>query len=162
HRRARRCGGAAAVGGGSRLRRRRRGRRGIRVVRRARAGGDVLMRPGLRALAVVAALPATGCEAQLDVLEPMRAAARDPAGHPAHAGARADAKAPAPERAARAIGAAVPPDHAVTDLQAALDDTCAVAGGTLYCWGARADVGNALVAERVPGSAAGAFRFVSA
>jgi alpha-tubulin suppressor-like RCC1 family protein len=57
--------------------------------------------------------------------------------------------------------ATLPPDHAVTDITAAFDDTCAVAAGTLYCWGALSGGSTSATPVRVPGSPAGAFAHVS-
>jgi len=124
------------------------------------------------------------CEAHLDVLGPAAAGRHDGGSggsaemdstareHDASAGRRdasfvmrdarppPDVSPPLPD-VAPPIDVTEPPNHAVTELRASYSDTCAIAGGTLYCWGSLPDGSKVSVPQRVPGSAAGAFRHVS-
>src|SRR5262249_11940534 len=132
---------------------------------------------GLRRLAAAAIAVAVlaGCESRLDVITPKFDAGAGGAGlvHDAStvrdaANAVHDASStphdsgpPPRDVAVRPHDAFVPPNHAVTDLRASTSDTCAVAGGTLYCWGLLADGSTSAIPTTVPGSATGAFRAVS-
>jgi alpha-tubulin suppressor-like RCC1 family protein len=124
------------------------------------------------ALLAVATLSA-GCESRLDVIAPKYdggASHAHDSGNVHDAGktvrdaalAPHDARAPLPhDGALPPPDVFVPPNHAVTDLRASTSDTCAVAGGTLYCWGLLADGSTSKIPTAVRGSAAGAFRAVS-
>jgi alpha-tubulin suppressor-like RCC1 family protein len=114
-----------------------------------------------------------GCEAELDVLKPASGGFSTDSGSGGATGAGVpdaarvadarppDARPPPPDVVIRPPDVAVEPSHSVTDLQASFQDTCAVAAGTLYCWGKRFDDVAIQTPEQVTGSAVGAFRRVS-
>ena len=123
---------------------------------------------------VVVALAA--CESRLDVITPN--AVRQDGGAGAHpdvsvhgfdaapplhdaSGVVHDATPPVHDAAVRPPDVVKPPGHAVTVLRASTSDTCAVATGTLYCWGKLADGSTSSVPARVAGVPDGAFRSVS-
>ena len=113
-------------------------------------------------LAAAVLFSSAGCEVQLDVLGPASSELAKDSGAGGDAGVHIpDARPPIPDVAPPPKDVVVEPSHSVTDLQAAFDDTCAVAGGTLYCWGKRLDGATIRTPERVAGSAAGVFRRVS-
>jgi alpha-tubulin suppressor-like RCC1 family protein len=130
-----------------------------------------IFRPLLGALLIAS----PGCEAQLDVLQPASGALSKDSGAGGDMGRVPDARPPPPDVVTKPPDARPPPpdvvtkppdvlvepSHSVTDLQASFEDTCAVAAGTLYCWGARPDGVAVLTPKRVEGSAAGVFGRVS-
>jgi len=122
------------------------------------------------AIALLGAALVAACESRLDVISPEFDArssggaepARD-AGHVVRDASPSvhDAALPPRDGSRPPPDVATLPDHAVTDLRASTSNTCAVAGGTLYCWGLLADGSTATIPMRVPDSAAGIFRAVS-
>ncbi|HEX3595987.1 MAG TPA: hypothetical protein VHU80_12835 [Polyangiaceae bacterium] len=137
-----------------------------------------MVRRTTRAVAQAAAATALGawllaaCEAHLDVLRPAPSDHQDAGSTLTDASPRIpDSEVPPPDATARDAtpspdvtpppDAMPPPNHAVTEIRAAYSDTCAIAAGSVYCWGLLPDGTTTSLPKRIPGAAAGVFQHVS-
>ncbi|HEX4339554.1 MAG TPA: hypothetical protein VH062_26790 [Polyangiaceae bacterium] len=102
------------------------------------------------------------CEARLDVLSPAGSTPRDGGATPIDARVVDIPDAtPPPDAMPSLPDVVMPPDHTVTELVASYADTCAIANGTLYCWGLLPDASTTLSPTRIAGAVAGVYRHVS-